>query len=338
MTIKDIAKASGYAVSTVSRALNNHPDVSEQAKREIAAVVEAHQFIPNSNARQLKQQQSRSLSLMVKGANNPLLSNLLEKIQNYTARDGYQTVVHYLDEAGDELAAAHQLCREIKPIGLVFLGGDMEAFRAKFGGITIPSVLVTSLGTGLTFENLSTVGVDDEKAAYMATAHLIENGHTNIAMLGPPPAESSISRNRHNGYCRCLREKLPEGQPPLHQNVGYSYREAYAGMKLLLARAPTLTAVFAASDVVAIGAMRALADAGKRIPADVSIIGFDGMELGQYYNPVLVSVKQPVEEIAEASVALLLRGIERGAPAQNIEMAATLTSGSSVCRLDTANI
>ena len=145
MTIKDIARESGYAVSTVSRALNDHPDVSREAKEKIKAIVAAHKFVPNSNARQLKVQQNRSIIIVVKGAFNMFFAAILERMQSLISCSGYSSEVHYLDEDADEVLVGEQLQRERKPLGFIFLGGNTCSFEARFSAIAVPSVLATTL-------------------------------------------------------------------------------------------------------------------------------------------------------------------------------------------------
>lgn len=328
MTIKDIARESGYSISTVSRALNDHPDVSTETKQRVREIVAAHQFIPNSNARQLKQQQSRDLVILVKGAYNHFFSTVLEKMHLYIDGEGYNAFVHYLDEDGDELRAAEQLFRERKPLGLIFLGGNIQAFRERFGAIPLPSVLATTMGDDLDFPNLSQVGVDDHACGRMAAEHLIANGHRDIAVIGGGCMFSSMSQRRWEG---CQEALLAHGLPcgDIYEKASFSFSSAYDAMKRIMSQRP-VTAVFAMSDVMAIGAIRAAVDAGKRVPDDLSVVGFDGIELGRYYVPALTSVAQPADEIARTSVQLLVKSIERGAAAKKVILEASLTEGGSV--------
>lgn len=165
MTIKDIAKESGYAVSTVSRALNDHPDVSAETKARIQAVIDAHGFIPNNNAKHLKQTATKSIAIVVKGTSNMLFAPIVERMQDLIKSAGYTDVVYYLDEDSDEVRHALLLCREQKPLGLLFLGGNLSYFRENFSRIRVPSVLVTNPGGALGFPNLSSVSTDDAAAA-----------------------------------------------------------------------------------------------------------------------------------------------------------------------------
>ena len=139
VTIRDIARESGYAVGTVSRVLNHHPDVSETARQRIMEVVEAHGFTPNSNARHLKQSVSRSVAIIVKGSSNLLFADMVERAQNCLQSRGFDTAVHYLDEDANEVAFAAIVAREYKPRGFLFLGGNLDCFRSDFAAISAPA-------------------------------------------------------------------------------------------------------------------------------------------------------------------------------------------------------
>ena len=330
MTIKDIARESGYSVSTVSRALNNHPDVSEDAKIKIAEIVARRRFTPNSNARQLKQQQTQNLAVIVKGSQNMFFATVLEELHKLIGEEGYDAVVHYQGENENEIESARRLCRESKPLGLFFLGGNHATFAESFGEIEIPSVLVTSLDPALRFPNLSMVGVDDGKAGYLAAEHLYSKGHRTIAVLGGDLSLSSTSSRRWQGCRDCWESHGLTLADTHYEPAAFSYEGGYHAINRLRTRCGDLTAVFAMSDVTAIGAIRALVDAGLHVPQDISVIGFDGIELSRFYTPALTTIVQPVDEIAKNSVKLLLRSIEREQPARSVEVAATLIERESV--------
>ena len=184
MTIKDIAKESGYAVGTVSRVLNNHPDVSEQARKRILAVVEKNGYIQNTNAKNLKQMVNRSILVLVKGTRNELFAALVEKLQGLLNNSPYTLLADYFDEDTDEVLRAITLCAEKKPQGILFLGGNADNFRQSFGRIALPAVLVTSPAEGLEFPNLSSVTTDDFEASVQAVQVLLDRGHRHIAIIG----------------------------------------------------------------------------------------------------------------------------------------------------------
>lgn len=161
MTIVDIAKEAGYSVSTVSRVLNGRRDVSEEARDRIMRIVEAYQFVPNNNAKHLKQTVSQSILILVKGTSNMLFTNIIEVIQNTIEGSDYSLRVHYLDEDADEVKEAVRMCREHKPMGILFLGGNIQYFHEEFELVNVPCVLVTDRADKLGFRNLASVSTDD---------------------------------------------------------------------------------------------------------------------------------------------------------------------------------
>ncbi|MEG2770453.1 MAG: LacI family DNA-binding transcriptional regulator, partial [Oscillospiraceae bacterium] len=207
MTIKDIARESGYAISTVSRALNNHPDVSRTAKAKIEQIVAQYGFEPNKNARQLKAVQSKSICLLVKGTFNTFFASIVERMQALICEAGFTAEVHYADEDANEVLIAKTICKEAKPMGIIFLGGNKQNFHDCFDGIDIPCVLSTTYFTDIENKFLSTVGVDDVTSAKMAVDYLIDNGHKKIGVLGSNPQTSYTSRKRLEGAIDSYKEK-----------------------------------------------------------------------------------------------------------------------------------
>ncbi len=314
MTIKDLAAQTGYSVGTISRVLNNQPHVSELAREIILKAAEESGFQLNQNARQLKQQQSNSLLVICKGNSNELFDTLLIAIQSRVADTCYRLIVDYIDESENEVRRALQLCREKKPRGILFLGGNQEHFQESFHQIHVPCVLVTSSAADLAFPNLSSVTSDDRKAAAMAVESLLQAGHSNVVIIGGHRMYSDITGLRYQGCVEAFREKGMTFREEQYETARFTFAEGYRAAQALLQRNPGFTALFAMSDVMALGAIRALADAGKRVPEDISVIGFDGLQIGDYTLPRLSTVFQSVELLAERSMHLL-QGMEQGADA-----------------------
>lgn len=330
MTIKDIARESGYAVSTVSRALNDHPDVSPETKRRIQEIVALHGFVPNANARQLKVTQSASVLILVKGAFNMFFAGVLERLQAAVADAGYSTEVHYLDEVADELLVGLQLQRERKPLGILFLGGNVHMFRKRFAAIEVPCVLVTTVSRDLHFPLLSCVGVDDVAAGSEAFRFLYSRGHRSIAVIGGNRSDSYISALRYEGFCAAAAKAGAACPEEFYQACSFSMEDGYRAMQALLGRRRDITAVFAMSDLTAIGAMRAVHDAGLTVPGDISVLGFDGIQLGRFCTPSLATIRQPQKDIACQSAALLTAQLEKNAPGETVILPVTLVEGESV--------
>ena len=241
MTIKDIARISGCSVSTISRVINDRPDVRPETKEHVLKVMREAGFTPNTNARQLKIQQSRSLVFIVKGTRNLFFSDFLVQLQRAATLYGYNGIVSYLDENANEIDAAEKILREIKPKGIIFLGGSVSNFQNGFSNITVPSVLATLVSHDLSFPNLSMVGVDDRAAARTAVAHLIAQGHSKIAVLGGP-ATSFPSRMRRLGAQDAMEDAGLVFDNKLYGLSNYDFESAYHAMNSLLARRAAVTA------------------------------------------------------------------------------------------------
>ena len=310
MTIKDIANLSGYAVGTVSRVLNNQPNVSPAAREKILAVVQQQRFTLNNNAKHLKQQVATGIAVIVKGTQNMLFAAVVERIQSLARAHGSAVLIHYLDEDGNEIEQALQIARERRPQGLVFLGTNIGYFQALFPALALPCVMITNSGASFSFENLSSISIDDEEAAAQAISHLVDLGHRHIAIIGGNTDTSDAASCRFRGCQRAFAQHQLPFTPAQFYPARFAMDSGYEAMGVLLARYRALTAVFAMSDVQAIGAVRALHEHGYAVPQDISVIGFDGIPLGQYLTPQLTTIAQDAVYMAQRGIEILFGHIE----------------------------
>ena len=332
MTIKDIARLSGCGVATVSRVINNYPDVSAETRRRVLDVLAQYDFQPNINARRLKQQNGSRVAVVVKGTHNMLFAGMVERVQRRMRANGVDTAVYYLDEEADEVNFACGLCREFKPPAILFMGGDLEHFKRDFSVITVPCVLLTHSGAELGYENLSSLTTDDAAAGERAVEYLVSRGHRNIGILGGNwAADSQISNRRVEG-CRRGFEKhgLAFDISRIGEPCRFSMDEAYVAAGRLLDRCPGLTAIFALSDVMAMGVIRALRDRGLRVPEDVSVMGYDGVSMGRFMIPRLTTVCQNINEMADCGTDLLLERLTESKPSVHRYVPFDLREGESV--------
>jgi LacI family transcriptional regulator len=334
MTIKDLAEKTGYSVATVSRVLNNHPNVSDKAREEIGRLVEECGFQINTNARQLKQH-ANSILVVVKGTSNEMFGEMVETIQTMVAKTSYPLHVDYMDEDSNEVLRAIQLCREKKPLGILFLGGNSRNFLKDFDKIDIPCVLVSNDASGLPFANLSSVSTDDRQAARCAMNSLIALGHRKFVIVGGDRTASDTSRLRYEGCMQSFRSHGIEYDEELdYQGVRFSYQDGYNATQQLIANGRPFTALFAEADVMAIGAIRALHNNGLRVPQDVSVMGFDGLMLGSFLVPQLSTVIQSAQRMAQRSVEILIDRIEHGGEACHESVPYALHQRESTRRID----
>lgn len=331
MTIKDLAKETGYSVGTISRVLNDQPNVSEKARKVILECVEKSGFQLNTNAKHLKQQYGKGILAMVTGSSNELFAHMIEHIQGELSGTPYALTVDYVEETEDAVQRALQRIREIKPQGLLFLGGDARFFERSFGGIRLPSVLLTSDASELDFHNLSSVTTDDKAAAKRALEYLFSMGHERIGIIAGDIAFSGPGRMRYEGCRQAYESRGMELCEDYCIQSRFSFADGYRAAQELMQN-KKIDAIFAMSDVMAIGAIRGLADLGLRVPEDVSVIGYDGLEIGKYYIPKLTTIVQQAGLLARRGVSLLLDGIEKHSPACHEKLPFELRINGSVRR------
>ena len=334
-TIRDIAKLSGYSIGTVSRVINNRADVSPEAREKIERIIQEQNYQPNTNAKMLKQTVSSEVSVIVRGINNPFLETILEEIQIRMSEHGESVNVYFINEMDNEVETAVNLSRNIKPKGIVFLGGGVNTFRDSFDKISAPSVLVTQSADMLGFDNLSSFSTDDEEAAGQAVRQLISYGHKRIGIIGGSRkfTDENVSSSRLRGAVKTLRENgIDFSEERDHEDSLFSMEDGRRAVGRLLDRAPDITAIFALSDSLAIGAMRGLNDRGLRIPEDISIIGYDGIDYCRYSVPRLATVRQDTKLLARRCVDELLLMISYKHPAIHEVIPYELIDGESISR------
>lgn len=333
MTIKDIARACGVSVSTVSRVLNNRPDVSEDVRKRVLATVEAKGYIPNNSARDLVRSRSDAIGVIVRGTGNLFFSEMLKTISREIEKRGYTMVLQFIDSGADEVKAGAILEREKKLRGLIFLGGRFDYTPSELALVGVPYVCCsyTNCFGSLREEDYSSVSIDDYRTARAAVEELIKLGHRRIAALVPGCSDRSISELRYNGFRAALRDNGIDFDPTLLvQTGGFEMQETYRGMSQLLERGADFSAVFTLSDTTALAAIKALNDHGRHVPEDCSVIAIDGLRVSEYVIPTLTTMVQPVEEMGRQSVQILTDVLEKGAPARHLRLEASLRPGASV--------
>lgn len=336
VTIKDIARLCGVGVSTVSRAINNHPDINVETKEMILSTIQEYGYVPNNSARNLKKSDTKSVAVLVKGITNPFFSNMIKIIEEECKKKNYSMYLQHVEAEQDEVDVAQELTKEKRLRGIIFLGGLFSHSEEKVNKLTVPYVFSTagSVPEKCDKQFYSSIGVDDRKESSRMVDYLLELGHKRIAILVAEPEEESIGLLRLEGYKDSLKKHNIPVDETLIINADcdaehFSMKNGYLSAKKLLASDIEFTAVFAVSDTLAIGVCRALQEAGYRIPEDVSVAGYDGIDLIHYMNPTLTTVKQPDEEMAKVTIKLLFDIIAGKKEHQHIRYDAAIVENES---------
>ncbi|MEA5060397.1 MAG: LacI family DNA-binding transcriptional regulator [Candidatus Pelethousia sp.] len=332
-TIKDVARLCGTSVSTVSRVLNNHPDVSQCMRRQVLEMVEHIRYVPNSSARSTVKAKSEAIAVITRGIGNPFFCQIIKTIQPAINKRQYSCILHEVASNQDEMRAACLLAREKKPRGILFLGGRFNYTPEETSLLSMPFVCCTYTNAFgcLDASAYSSVTIDDSRTAFQAVIELCKRGHRRIAVLLNEKEDHSIGELRYKGYRAALADYGIPFDPDLVECAhGFDMDKAYRATRRLLNRSGRFTALFAISDTMGIAAMKALREAGRQVPADCSVIAIDGVEFSQYFVPTLTTLEQPSEKMAQESVRILANLIEGKTGNQHVVMTAMLRPGGSV--------
>lgn len=336
MTIKDIAKICNVGIGTVSRAMNDDPRINKETKKRILKVIEEYHYVPNNSARNLKMTESNTIALLIKGIDNQFFQGMLKLFEEELKELEYSFLIHAVGEEQDDASVAVELAKEKRLKGIIFLGGLMDYPEEKMNRIGIPYVLCTvAVNMSVPKRNCMSVSIDDRKESYKAVDYLCKKGHKKIAIISGRESDYAVGRMRLEGYKKALEDNGIEFQPELVRYMKsdipeYSIANGYAVTKELLASGTEFTAIYAISDLIAFGAYKAIFEAGKRIPDDYSVMGFDGIEMTKYYNPSLTTMVQPCEKMVQSSIELLMDAIKGNSEKKHVIFDADLLERDSV--------
>ena len=304
ITIKDVARESGVNVSTVSRALNGEYGVHAGTREHVLAVAKRLRYRPNRVARGLVTGRSHTLALVVSDIRNPFFAEVARGAEDAAYAAGYDLVLCNSDLDAEKQLRYVQSLLEKRVDGILM--NSVAALGKKqveqLSAIGLPIVLLNRSAPRNAF---STICADNGAGGALAGSYLWKLGHRKIAHLTGPRRHGNMTE-RAQGFARSLLA----ARKPVRPVVLHGRNNFQGGVELaqkLLATHPGVTAIFAGSDMMAFGVIRALTAAGRRIPDDVSVIGFDNVELSAIVNPSLTTIHQPKYEIGQAAVEILLR-------------------------------
>ena len=340
VTIKDIAKKCGVGVSTVSRAINNHPDINQETKTKIMLTIKEYNYIPNNSARNLKRSESNTIAVLIKGISNPFFNNMLKVFETEIQNHKYSFLLHRVEEQQNEVDIALLLVKEKRLKGIVFLGGFFSHSVEKLEQLKVPFVLSTGgVSDKIDLKYYSSVTVDDFKESYKMVDYLCKLGHKKIAIIAAPKEDESIGKLRLSGYLKALEDNNIAMDKELIRYrkdttiETFSMKYGYEVTKELLQSDASFTAVYAISDSLAVGVCKAIYDAGKKIPEDYVVAGYDGLEIAYYYQPSITTIRQPVEEMAHETIRILFDIIDERIIKEHKTFDAELIIGQSTKKL-----
>lgn len=306
-TMKDVAKLAGVSTSTVSRTLTNRIFVEEETRQRVLWAVEQLGYRPNMMARGLKEGKTNTIAFLVPDINSLFYPEMMKSVERKASELGYSIILCNNDEdLAKEKRTLHMLSsRGIDGILCMSVSDDIShliAFQQEYG---IPVVLVNREGT----DSISGISIDNRNGSYRMTNYLLEQGHRKIGgMFGN--LDRKRFRDRLEGFHQAMAEAGISGYDRFVSHHVSTVEEAYHKAQQMLAQEDHPTAFFASMDILAIGIYRAANEKGLRIPEDISVAGFDNVDMAQYMMPPLTTYAIPIEKLAEESISALLIQLE----------------------------
>ncbi len=304
-TIKDVAALAGISYTTVSHVLNNSRPVSDQVRVKVEAAIRQLDYVPSAVARSLKAKSTSTIGLLIPNGVNPYFAELARGIEDYCERNGFCVILCNCDDNADKQRGYLRVLLEKRVDGLIVssVGGD-PGLDGGLAGVRTPMVVVDRELEGI---DADLVRIDHELGGYLATRHLLDLGHRHIACIHGP-AQTSVARLRLQGYERAMAEAGIHVDPHWVIESDYTSPGGYQAAVSLLAGEPP-TAIFAGNDMIGIGVLRAAAERNVRVPRDLSVVGFDDIEMSRYVYPALTTVGQSIVSLGESAAQMLLRRI-----------------------------
>ncbi|MHB0875541.1 MAG: LacI family DNA-binding transcriptional regulator [Anaerolineae bacterium] len=337
LTLEDIAKQAGVSRSTVSRVVNGQPNVREHVRKHVLEVIQSTGYHPNVAARTLASQRAWMIGLVLPRSvgsffTDPYFPRLLQGVAQACNQCNFTLGLFLVSTKEDEEKIFPRVSRKGLLDGILVQSGQIgDRLIDRLVGSSMPLLIV---GRPLVPDGVSYIDVDNVAAAADAVTHLIRLGYRRIATIAGP-ANSTVSIDRKEGYLRALREHGRTAEEALIAEGDFTEAGGYDAARKLLAAKPD--AVFAASDMMAIGGMRAAREGGLSVPGDVAFVGFDDLPLAAVSRPQLTTVRQPIYEFGLKAVEVLIDLIENGvSPARRVimdtELVVRASCGTSLAR------
>ncbi|OKP95039.1 LacI family DNA-binding transcriptional regulator [Paenibacillus sp. P46E] len=301
-TIKDVAKLAGVALSTASYAMSGDSKVSAKTREKVLEAARQLNYQKNGFAMDLKRSRTNTIALILTDLSGPYYSELIRSIQDVALSNSYDLIA--CSSMGGKDSTAVRFLLEKRVDGAIVLAHNItdEILQAA-GSERFPIIVMDRLITG---SGLINVVVDGEQGGYSATRYLIDKGHEHIAYISGP-ANSYDNALRYQGFQRAMREAGLEEKAKWKLNGGFIREGGYKSTKMMLMQGELPTAVFYANDEMAVGGMKALEEGGIKVPDDISVIGFDDIQLAEYIQPPMTTIRQPMYESGSLAGHLLFQ-------------------------------
>lgn len=309
VTIKDVAKEAGISYQTVSRVINNKGEVSPEVRARVQAAIAKLGYRPSAIARSMVRGRTHTLGCIAPNLIDYTFACLVEGAKSEARQRGYFLLASSAEQEDDVSALCDEMLSSGRVDGLLAINPYADGRHRHFEQLIAQGAAIVYYGVGRLHTGVSAVGLDDENGAYQLAHHLITLGHTRLAMVTGPRNEDCV-QDRSAGFERALREVGLSASSDFIWMGDWSATSGYQAMQQWLAAGAKFTALFAQNDRMAVGAIKAARDYGRRVPHDLAVVGFDDMPLASYFDPPLTTIRQDIFEQGRRGAHILIEQIE----------------------------
>lgn len=305
-TIQEVAKEAGVSVATVSRVINNSEAVTNSTKEIVQSAIKRLNYKPNLIGRNLRRKETRLILILLPSISNPFYSTIVKGAEDVAHENGYNVLLCNTNSDINRERVYIELLRNKLADGLIFMASEVD--KDELSGLTekYPIVQCCEYKEGLSAYHVT---IDNLSAAQKAVLHLIGLGHKRIGMISGKN-EFVSTRQREAGYRKALEDSGIEFDLSLIKHGNYGFKSGLRAANQLLSVKEKPTAIFAISDSMAVGAIRAVRESGLKVPSDIAVVGFDDISFAAMSEPPLTTISQPKYDLGCTAMEMLLKQIE----------------------------
>ncbi|WP_082235320.1 LacI family DNA-binding transcriptional regulator [Halobacillus massiliensis] len=301
--MSDVAKLAGVSTATVSRVLRNPDAVTPRTKQKVVEAIEELKYQPNMLARHFRRTETNTILVSVPNIINTVFAEIVGGIEDEASKNGYRVLLRNTNNQVDSEYSSIEHLKQRQADGIIMLSPKMDERLLEEISEQYPMVMATA---NLHSSKVPTVSINNVSSSKKATDYLIQLGHKRIGHI-TGRLDSIISKHRYRGYCQAMEEhNLPVDQNMVREG-DFTYESGYKQMKSLLSQKTVPSAIFAASDDMAMGVINAAKHHGLKVPGDLAVVGFDNVKFSSIFDPPLTTIAQPLFDMGKRSMELLIK-------------------------------
>ncbi len=309
ITINEVAKLAGVSKATVSRVMNNTKPVNPEKHERVLRAIEELEFTPNPVARGLVHKRTGLIGVVIPDITNPFFAELVKGVEEVVREKNYNMILCNTTHNMEKELSYLNMLKDKYVDGIIFMTAKVSPEHKEF--FRKSQLPVTFINRKCDDIHVASLDIDNYQAAFDMTTFFLKRGHRRVAIIRAPLTDKTSGYERYRGYQEAMRSYDIEPEESLVMRSNFKIESAYKAVKKFLKEQQPVTAIFATSDLMAIGAIRCLRDHHVQVPKQVEVAGFDDIPMASYYSPSITTIRQPIFEMGRKATRLLIKEVNR---------------------------